>query len=318
MKARSPFQYPQEKLPSLRRAIWLEAATIPAMLSVIVVVGLTMGSSQAMRTAWIEDLLALVPPISFLVAAPIRRRKPNAMFPFGHYRAGQIAFLSASTALTMFGLLLLYEAIKTMIMREHPTIGTTVVLGRQVWSGWLMIAALAYSMVVPIILGRLKLPVARELHEKTIHTDAQMNKDDWLTAGAAIAGILGVGMGWWWADAAAGGFISMAVIKDGVQNLRNCVYDLMDAQPRTLEGKPETEMKERVLDAVRRLRWVADAGVRLREEGSLVTGELMVVPVDERDPVSRIREASQVAESTHWRCTDITTIMVDREHLRQP
>jgi cobalt-zinc-cadmium efflux system protein len=40
--------------------------------------GLSMGSSQAMRTAWIEDTLGLVPPIVFLIAARFEERASNA------------------------------------------------------------------------------------------------------------------------------------------------------------------------------------------------------------------------------------------------
>ena len=316
MKLRSGFDYPPEKKPLERKAIRLEVITIAGILSVIVGIGLTMGSSQAMKTAWIEDMLALVPPIAYLISVPIRRRGPSEMFPFGHQRAGHIAFMAASVALTMFGLLLLYEAVMALARREHPTIGTTVIFGRQFWSGWLMIAALLYSMIIPMVLGRLKLSVAHALHEKTLYTDAQMNKDDWLTAGAAIVGILGIGLGWWWADAAASGVISFEVTRDGAKNLKNVVYDLMDARPRTLEGKPEMELEHRVLAAVLELDWVRNADLRLREEGSMVTGEVLVVPVDESRAIRRTRQAIEAAEAAHWRCSDIAVILVDQQELK--
>ncbi|HSH46916.1 MAG TPA: hypothetical protein VK966_13810 [Longimicrobiales bacterium] len=51
-------------------------------------------------------------------------------------------------------------------------IGTVTVLGHQLWAGWLMIAALGYSTVAPFALGRLKLPLARALHDKTLRADA--------------------------------------------------------------------------------------------------------------------------------------------------
>ena len=49
-----------------------------------------------------------------------------------------------------------------------------------------MIAALVYSVIPPFVLGRMKLPLAAELHDKTLQTDANLNKGDWLTG---IAGI---------------------------------------------------------------------------------------------------------------------------------
>lgn len=316
MKPRRRYRFPDEQQALWRRAIWLEIISLPAMLSVIVVIGLTMGSSQAMRTAWVEDILSLVPPIAFLISAPVRGRKPTQRFPFGYHRAGHIAFLSASTALTMFGLLLLYESVRTLVMREHPTIGTSVLLGRQIWSGWLMVAALIYSAIVPVILGRLKVTIARQLHEKVIYTDAYMNKDDWLTALAALAGVLGIGMGWWWADAVAGGFISLAVTWDGLTNLKRVVFDLMDHRPSTLDGEPELDLEQRILSAVRELPWVRDVELRLREEGSMVTGEVLIVPRDERHPVERLDAAARAATDADWRCYDIDARLVSDHELR--
>ncbi len=58
-----------------------------------------------------------------------------------------------------------------------------------------MIAALGYSAVPPVVLRRMKAPLAKSVHEKVLHADAAMNKADWMTGPAAIAGVLGVGFG---------------------------------------------------------------------------------------------------------------------------
>ena len=58
-----------------------------------------------------------------------------------------------------------------------------------------------------------------------------MNKADWMTGAAAIGGILGIGLGWWWADAVAAAFISLDILHDGYINLRQAVFDLMNQIP---------------------------------------------------------------------------------------
>lgn len=40
------------------------------------------------------------------------------------------------------------------------------------------------------------------MHDKVLHADAKMNKADWMTAAAALVGVLGIGLGWWWAKIA--------------------------------------------------------------------------------------------------------------------
>ena len=91
-----------------------------------------------------------------------------------------------------------------------------------------MIAALAYSVVIPIVLGRLKLPVAKRLCDKVLHTDALMQKADWMTGIAGIGGVLGIALGLWWADALAAGFISLSILKDGLTSMRTASAELLD------------------------------------------------------------------------------------------
>lgn len=64
-------------------------------------------------------------------------------------------------ALSGVGLFLVYDAVTALIRTEHPTIGSVDLFGTTVWQGWLMIAALAYSVVLPVIFGRLKMHPAR-------------------------------------------------------------------------------------------------------------------------------------------------------------
>ena len=74
------------------------------------------------------------------------------------------------------GLYLIYDSGTKLIAMEHPTLGPIQLFGHTIWIGWLMIAALAYSIVPPVILGRLKQPVARRLKDKVLHTDAQCRR----------------------------------------------------------------------------------------------------------------------------------------------
>ncbi|MBR7518405.1 cation transporter, partial [Mycobacterium tuberculosis] len=83
---------------------------------------------------------------------------------------------------------LLVSAISTLARRDHVTIETVHVLGHTIWRGWLMITALLFSVVPPVLLARRKLPLARRLQDKVLHTDAMMQKADWMTGLAGSAG----------------------------------------------------------------------------------------------------------------------------------
>ena len=310
MRPRAAFELPARLEPTMRRARRLEWATLGFMAAIVLAIYLTMGSSQAMKAAWVEDMLSFVAPIAFLVSARYRHRPANEGFPYGFHRSVSIAFLAGAVALTLFGAFILLDSVLTLAHAEHVSIGTSVVFGRQVWSGWIMIGVLALSGIPPFVLGRMKLEPAHQLHDKTLKADADMNKADWLTAASGIAGVLGIGIGWWWADAVAGGAISVGILKDGMTNLKRVVADLMDARPSTVDGEV-SDTPERVKAAVGALPWVTDVDVRLREEGHLFAGEVFVTARRVTALSRQLEEARVAATSVDWRVQDVVIEMID-------
>jgi cation diffusion facilitator family transporter len=301
---RHHYELPPDKLPAYRRAIRLEWVTIAYLTTAVVAIYVTLGNSQAMKTAWLEDILSLIPPIVFLIASRIRSRPPNETFPYGFHRAVSIAYLCASLALFLIGAFLLFDALLKLVAAEHPSIGTVEVFGHHVWLGWLMEAALLWSALPAIFLGRAKLPLARQLHDKVLYADAKTNKADWLTATAAMAGVLGIGVGLWWADAAAAAIISVDILFDGLQNVRTVVTDLMDKRPTTLDDAVDP-LPARVENQLRKRAWVKDARARLREEGHVYFGEVFVVPSDETNLVEKLEQAHQDVHDLDWRLHDV-------------
>jgi hypothetical protein len=112
--------------------------------------------------------------------------------------------------------------------------------------GWLMLVVLAYSVAGPMILGRMKLKPAEELHDKVLYTDAETNKADWHTGLAGMAGVLGIAWGFWWADAIAAGVIAVSIVWDGVRSCRLAVAELLDGAPREIDSPEIEETAERL------------------------------------------------------------------------
>lgn len=297
----------------MRRAVRLELWTVALMATTTVLMALAAGNSQAMKSAWVEDLLSLLPPLAFLAAAWFARKPPDAEYANGRMRAFDITFLVSAVALTGVGLGLVYEGMEALVSRRHPGIGGVLVRGELVWQGWVMVGALLLSMVPPLVLGRRKLTVARALQLKPLHTDADMNKADWMTGLAGVAGILGIGMGWWWADAAAALFISGSVLHDGARNLKAAMRDLHDARPQTLERGTPDPLCDRVRDAVAALDWVDGCQVRLHEEGPRLSGVLLLRSRDGTACPSRLKQAEDAARTAHWRVDEVTARLVGRD-----
>lgn len=312
MRVRPQYQLPDEQQHCLRRVIRLEWLTIGFMCSIIAVMYVAMGSSQAMKAALIEDCLSLVPPVAFLLAYRVRKRDPTQAFPYGFHRAALLAFLAAAVAILLFGVFIVYDSLHTLISQERPTLGHFEFLGQQwgIWSGWVMVGALFYSLIPPMILGRKKLPLATKLHESTLHADATMNKADWLTAAAGILGVLGVGLGYWWADAVAAGLIGLDVSRDGYHNVRRAMADLMDHRPASVSSGEPLGLEGKIHAALQAWPEVNALEVRLREEGYIVAGEIFVVLTPSCDIAATVERMASRALELDWRLHNLVVMPV--------
>lgn len=304
-------EMPPDQARAMQRAVRIEWISVVYFVTAIAFTALVMGQSQAMKTAWVDDMLGLVPPVSILIAARVRRRAPDAAYPYGYHRCVTIASLCGAVALFGLGLMLLVDGAVTLIGGERPDIGDVRLFGHSVWLGWPMLVALLYSSVPTFFLGRVKHRLARVLHDKALASDALMNKADWMAGLAAILGVVGVGLGYWWADAVAGMLIALDIGHDGVANLRTVIGDLMDRQPRDIDDRDWEPLTRELTAALERLPWVLRAAVRLREHGHVFFGEVDLVPLDQAEPLRRTREVRALARALDWRIQDVCVQLVD-------
>ena len=290
-------------LAKARRLAWW---TLGWMASIVFVMWLVMGSSQAMKTAFIEDLLSMVPAIVLLIAMRFERREPTRLFTFGFDRMHSLAFLVSAVALAIMGATLLFEAVHTLIKAEHVTVPPVELFGQHIWLGWLMIAALLYSVVPPFILGRMKLPVAKRLHDEVLYTDAMMQKADWMTGLAGVAGILGIGFGLWWADALAAGIISLSILRDGITALRIASAELADGTPRAL-GKADIAPDAAALIDALEARWPG-AEVRVRESGRYLLAQVRGAAGDFGGHAIDLKALWPGDEARSWRFAELAFV----------
>lgn len=303
---------PKEQQDALRKAVRWEIFTITYTLCTITLVAFVVGNSQAMRTAWIEDMLSLLPQIAFLVALIFIRRRPTVRHPYGQHRAMGVGHLVAGVALLVVGLNLVFEAVSGLFAAEHPTIGTVNLFGHTVWLGWIMVAVMLVIVIGPLIYGPARSKLAPVLHNKLLYADADMAKADWQTNAASIVGVLGIGMGLWWLDGVAAIFISLGIIHDGYRNTKSAVADLMDQRARTYDGKEPHPLAAEIVEALRAEPWVADAAVRMRDEGHVFHIEAFVVPRKRRVSLRQVDQASARIAGLDWKVQDVVIVPSDR------
>src|SRR5690606_39746617 len=119
MKLAPQYEFNDEQDKALRKARRLEYISLAYLVSVILLMYTVMGSSQAMKTAWVEDCLSLIPPVMFLLCARFCHCAPTEDYPYGRQRLISIGFLAASLALLFVGLILAGDAIHTLAVRKQ-------------------------------------------------------------------------------------------------------------------------------------------------------------------------------------------------------
>ncbi|MDQ3432148.1 MAG: hypothetical protein M3467_08005 [Actinomycetota bacterium] len=130
-----------------------------------------------------------------------------------------------------------------------------------------------------MLLGRAKLGPARDLHDKVLFADADMNKADWQTAAAGIVGVIGIVVGLWWLDGVAAILIGASITRDGWKNLRTALSDLMDSRASVFDDRTKIHPAVAgIRDAALAEPVVRDVQVRVREEGHVFHAEVFVVP----------------------------------------
>ncbi len=321
---RREFELPRELEEKQRKAVRLEWITLAYMLSAVVLLFLTLGQSQAMKAAWIEDLLSLLPPAAFLIASRIRKRDPSEKFPWGMHRAVSVAYVFAALALLAMGGYVFVDSAIKLVLAEHPPIGVVQLFGEEIWLGWLMIAALVYSGLPAVFLGRAKLRLADDLHDKVLYADAQMNKADWMTVTAAI-----VGIGRDRLRALVGRRRGRAVhlgrhrARRLEERARRCARPDGRAPAPPRRAREYHPIVERMNRAVNDCDWVERGAVRLREEGHVFTGEVMVVPraqalSDGERLLDRLDELADHLLSLEWKVYDIVVVPVKEIDIPSP
>lgn len=305
-------EYPQELVPKFERAKKLEKLTVAYILSVVVLMYLVMGQSQAMKTAWADDMLGLIAPSSFLLATRFFQKPSTREFPYGYHRVATIAYLCGSLALALLGSYLFVDAVVKLLSGERPSIGIISVFGHPVWLGYLMVLALVWSTVPSYFLGKAKEPLADELHDKILYADAATNKADWMMGSATIVGILGIGLGWWWADAAVAGILSVDIATDGFTHLKQAVFDLMNQVPKTVSHQKEDPVLKQLERYFAELDWVADVRIRLREEGHIFYGEAFIITKDTSNILDKLKVTTAQALRLDWRLKDLVLAVVEK------
>jgi divalent metal cation (Fe/Co/Zn/Cd) transporter len=291
------------------RLAWLSLAY---QIGATVLVGLTAGNSQAMKTEWIENALAIVPITGVLLTYYTENKPPEKYHPFGHHRSGTIAFVAATFALAGVGTYLFYDSLLNLIYTKYPSIGGITLFGYTFWHGWLMIGVMAFTAIPQMFLAQAKIPVAKLIHDKPLYACADMNRANWLSNGAGVIGLGLMACGFWWGDSLAALLISLDIMRDGYVNVVKSLSDVMDRHPVDLETGCEHPIVDEIERVLRLLPFVADERTLIREHGRYLFGEIFIQPNERMPPVViASRQVREAIMRLDWRLQHVAIEFTD-------
>jgi cation diffusion facilitator family transporter len=147
-------------------------------------------------------------------------RPPDFEHPHGHERIEPFVSLVVALGIFAAGVVVLWQATQSVLTGSY---GVTV--------GVPAVAVLVGSAVVKYLLYRYCLDVGDEHHSPALVAAALDNRNDILTAAAALVGVLGASVGYPVLDPVAGGVVSLGILYTGVDIVRDNVNYLVGRAP---------------------------------------------------------------------------------------
>jgi cation diffusion facilitator family transporter len=175
----------------------------------------------------------------------VSKRRPTPHFPYGYERAEDLAGLGVALVIWASAVLAGIESYRKLV--GHSTTSHV---------GWGMVGAVL-GIVGNQAVARYKLATGKRIQSATLVADARHSWLDALSSAGAFVGLVGVGLGYRWADPVAGFVITAFIAHVGWEVTTEIAGHLMDAVDASLteQAHAAAEGVAGVLDAEVRGRW---------------------------------------------------------------
>ena len=197
---------------------------------------------------------------------------------YGHGKVESVTALIATGLLFVLSAVVIWEAVKRLTGAEGHAVEATV------WA----FGVIVVSIVVDYLRARLLYRTAKETTSHALEADALHFDSDMWSSTAVLAGLIGVALGYPWADSAAALIVAVVILIAGWRLGRRTIDTLTDTAP---EGAAANiaEIAEKTSGVV------AVERVRVRSVGPTLFAD-MVVAVSRTLPLDRVAEIKSAVE----------------------
>jgi cation diffusion facilitator family transporter len=193
-------------------------ANLVLVLAKAAVYGLT--GSLAVGSEAVNSLADTVYSLVVLGGLYLTTQPPDFEHPHGHERIEPFVSLFVALGVFVAGGLVLWQAARSVLAGD-------VAVG----AGGSAVAVLVFAALVKYGLFRYVLRVAGEYHSPALRATALDNRNDILTAGAALVGVLGAAAGLPLLDPLAAGVVALGILYTGYDIVRDNVGYLVGSAP---------------------------------------------------------------------------------------
>lgn len=205
------------------------------MLGVIKVIAGIVGHSQALVADGVHSFSDLLTDMMVLFAARAGSQGPDDDHPYGHARIETMASMALAIVLVVVGLLIAYEAFRSIFYAIPSPPPSTLVI---------VIAVI--SMVANEFLYRYTLKVGQRINSQLLTVNAWHNRLDVWSSFVVLIGVIGAKFGYIWLDRLAAVVVAIIIIKMGVVMAWQSVKELIDTGV-------DTDKAERILNSIRQV-----------------------------------------------------------------
>ena len=242
------------------------------------VVGLLSGSLALLSEA-AHSALDFAATVMTWYAVRISGKPADAEHHYGHGKVESVTALIATGLLFVLSAAVIWEAVKRLLGQGGHTVEATI---------WAFIVIIG-SIVIDFSRARLLYRTAKETTSHALEADALHFDSDMWSSVAVLAGLVGVALGYPWADSVAALVVAIVILIAGWRLGRRTIDTLTDTAP---EGASVliTETAERIPGVV-----TVDR-VRVRSVGPALFADLQV-GVSRTLPLDRVASLkSEIAE----------------------
>ncbi|OBG59386.1 cation diffusion facilitator family transporter [Mycobacterium sp. E3339] len=197
------------------RAVAVSAVGLALTGLVELAIALLSGSVALLGDA-LHNLSDVSTSVLVFVGFRASRKVPTERYPYGYERAEDLAGIGVAVVIWGSASVAAFESVNKLL--RHGGTG---------YVGWGIAAALV-GIAGNQLVARYKLVVGRRIRSATMVADAKHSWLDALSSAGAMLGLIGVALGWGWADAVAGIVVTGFICHVGWEVTSDIAHRLLD------------------------------------------------------------------------------------------